>query len=306
MNKQHLTDNYAIPGVLAFDENEHGLIRALITTAACSAEIYLQGAHLTQWHPAGHKPVLFLSERSGFLPGMAIRGGVPIIFPWFGARTATPYSSRTDGPSHGFARTSDWQLASATVDGDAMHLTLTLGPTDTSRSLGYDHFLLTYKLTIGTTLALQLRVDNFSQSPMLIEEALHCYFLVGDAKQITIGGLVNSEFLDKADGFERKIQKDSVLEITGETDGLYINTEARIDLNDPTLGRRITIDKLGSKTTVVWNPWSELTAKLADMSSDDWLRMACVETANAVDNAVTLAPGAQHTMQADITLKAFD
>ena len=115
MDLQTLTDHFAIPSVLAFSENEHGLIRAAITTPACTAELYLQGAHLTQWQPTGQKPALFLSDRSAFIPGKAIRGGVPLIFPWFGGRTATAENQRTDGPSHGFARTADWTLAFAAL-----------------------------------------------------------------------------------------------------------------------------------------------------------------------------------------------
>ena len=123
MDIQTLTERFAIPGVLSFATTKHGLSRATITTPACNAEFYLQGAHLTGWQPAGEQPVLFLSERSAFEPGKAIRGGVPIIFPWFGARTATLDSPRTDGPSHGFARTALWELAFAAIAGDDLHLT---------------------------------------------------------------------------------------------------------------------------------------------------------------------------------------
>jgi len=306
MNKQILNSGVAIPGILAIDETEHGLIRATVTTAACVAEIYLQGAHLTHWQPKGNKPVLFLSERSEFRPGKAIRGGVPIIFPWFGARTATPGDPRTDGPSHGFARTSNWQLESATTSGDDLQLVLTLDPNETSRSLGYDHFRLTYTLTIGMELRLQLTVENRSKAAMRFEEALHSYFMVSDAQKITISGLADTEFFDKTDGFQRKRQKESLLFLTGETDRPYINTEAQIEVDDPMFKRRLNVDKLNSKTTVIWNPWLELTAKMADMNANGWLQMVCIETANAADNAVTLAPGEQHTMHAHIVVTELE
>jgi glucose-6-phosphate 1-epimerase len=306
VNLQDLNHNFAIPDVISFDEIEPGgLIRVSITSAACTAALYLQGAHLAQWQPAGHEPGLFLSERSAFLPGKAIRGGVPIIFPWFGARTATQYSPRTDGPSHGFARTSEWQLAAANIQGDDVHLTLTLDPTDTTRALGYDLFHLTYRLVIGAELDLQLTVENQSTTAMHFEEALHSYFMVGDAEKITISGLANTEYLDKTDGFKQKRQHESVLRLTGETDRPYLDTTSPVDLDDSILKRRITVDKLNSKTTVVWNPWSELTAKLADMSADGWHSMTCIETANAGSNAVILPPGDQHTMHAHIIIKDF-
>jgi glucose-6-phosphate 1-epimerase len=303
MDLQQLTDDFAIPGLLAFSQNELGLIRATITTPACTAELYLQGAHLTQWQPMGHGAVLFLSERSAFAPGKAIRGGVPIIFPWFGSRTATPESLRTDGPSHGFARTCDWTLAFAALAGDDLHLTLTLGPSEASRALGYDHFQLALQLRLGAELNMQLTVANSGTQPLHFEEALHTYLAVGDARQASILGLSGTDYLDKTDNFARKCQKESPLLLTGETDRPYLNTEASVDLEDPVLQRRISVAKSNSKTTVVWNPWSGLCAKLADMAPSGWLQMVCIETANTAEDAITLPPNTHHTMQANITVQ---
>ena len=305
MTLQTLSDNFTIPGVLTFSQTEQGLLRANITTPACTAELYLQGAHLTQWQPTGARPVLFLSERSAYTPGKAIRGGVPIIFPWFGNRTATPDNPRTDGPSHGFARTSEWTLAFAALAGDDLHLTLTLGPSDTSRALGYDHFALVYEITLGTELHLQLTVNNQSSTPLHYEEALHSYFSIGDAQQVSIIGLSDTEYLDKTDNFKKKRQADPLLKLTGETDRPYLNTTVPINIDDPNYKRHITVDKAESKTTVVWNPWSELTAKLTDMSPDCWLTMVCIETANVGPNAITLAPDEHHTMEAHIYTQDF-
>jgi glucose-6-phosphate 1-epimerase len=300
MDLQTLTDHFAIPGVLAFDEPHPGMARATITTPACRAELYLQGAHLTHWHPAGHEPVLFLSERSLFTPGKAIRGGIPIIWPWFGSRTATPESPRTDGPSHGFARITDWQLAFAAISGDDLTLTLTLGPSDTSRTLGFDHFQLAYQLTLGAELRLQLTVANLGETPLHFEEALHSYFSVGDATQISIIGLSDTNYIDKTDNFTCKRQSQAPLTLTGETDRPYLDTLVPVNLLDPVFHRRITVDKANSRTTVIWNPWSELAAKLPDMTPTNWQAMACIETANAADNAITLAPKAAHSMLAHI------
>jgi glucose-6-phosphate 1-epimerase len=305
MYLQNLTDHFAIPGVLAFSKTEHGLIRSTITTPVCTAELYLQGAHLTQWQPAGQKPVLFLSDRSFYTPGKAIRGGIPIIFPWFGARTATPDNPRTDGPSHGFARTAEWTLAFAALAGDDLHLTLTLGPDETSRALGYDQFQLAYQLTLGAELRLELIVVNQSNTPLHFEEALHTYFSVGDAQQISIIGLSDTNYLDKTDEFKRKHQSETLLKLTGETDRPYLDTEATVNLDDPVLNRRITVCKANSHTTVIWNPWSELTARLPDMEPNGWLTMTCIETANAATNAIALAPGEQHIMEAHIFVQEF-
>lgn len=305
MDFQTLTDTFGIPGVLEFDQNEAGLIRARVTTPSCTAELYLHGAHLTQWQPLGEKPVLFLSPNSAFVPGKAIRGGVPVIFPWFGPRSETAASSRTDGPSHGFARLEAWDVAFAAIAGDDLHLTLTLAPNETSRALGFDHFRLAFQLVLGKTLTLRLTVANEADEPLIFEEALHTYFDVADATQVRILGLQGTEFLDKVDHLKRKTQTDPALVFTGETDRPYLNTQATVTLEDPTLERRIVVAKSGSNSTVTWNPWAALSAKAADLGEGAWKSMTCIETANVADNTVTLAPKSAHTMEARISVETL-
>lgn len=299
---QQCIAKHEIPRVLSFAENEHGQVYASIANAACKAEIYLQGAHLAEWCPSSQPhPVLFLSERAIKAPGKAIRGGVPIIFPWFGARKANDYSSRTDGPSHGFARTAQWQVAETKLRGDDVIVKLTLEPDDSTRALGCDAFRVEYELVIGAELELHLTVENLSTETMLFEEAMHTYFLVGDVRQIGILGLEGTYYFDKTDGFKRKRETQSAIKLIGETDRPYVGTESVVEIDDPVLQRRITISKQNSRTTVIWNPWTELTSKMADMSPDGWTRMVCIETANALEDAVILAAGERHTMSARIT-----
>lgn len=302
-----LNAQFGIPGVLAFEAGEGGLTRARVTTPACSAELYLQGAHLTQWQPAGAAPVLFLSGKSHFAPGAAIRGGIPVIFPWFGARTPTPASDRTDGPSHGFARTSEWQVSFAAVMGEgeeqAVHLALMLAADETSRSFGYDRFRVAAQFTLGRTLSVKLTVVNEGAEPLYVNEALHTYLHVGDATQVGVHGLHGVEYLDKPDGFRRKLQEADPIRFEGETDRVYLNTDATVRVEDPVLERTLVVAKSGSQTTVVWNPWKELSAKLADMDDDGWRSMACVETANAAENMLAIAPGTLHTMEARISVE---
>jgi glucose-6-phosphate 1-epimerase len=296
-----LNDSFEIPGVLAFD-TDTGLTRARITTPACTAELYLQGAHLATWHPTGEQPVLFLSDKSFFTPGKAIRGGIPVIFPWFGPRTATPQSPRTDGPSHGFARSETWQLDFAAIAGDDLHLSLSLAPTSLSRSLGFDHFRVAYQLTLGRELRLRLTIANDGPDALSFEEALHSYLHVGNVEQARIHGLGHTEFIDKTDRFIRKTQTEPVLQLTGETDRPYLNTTAPVTVDDPILHRRLTITKSNSNSTVVWNPWSTQTARLADMSPDGWRKMVCVESANVAENTITLRPHEAHVMETTLSI----
>jgi glucose-6-phosphate 1-epimerase len=299
---RELNDNFAIADALSFEQVGE-LIIARVTSRSCTATLFLQGAHLVHWQPNDSEPVLFLSDHSSFVPGKAIRGGVPIIFPWFGARTG----ERTDGPSHGFARTTVWEVAFAGMVGEDVYLTLTLAPDDHSRSLGYGDFRAVFEVALGRTLTMRLGVVNQSEgTPLHFEEALHTYFNVGDAEQVRISGLSGTEFLDKTDNFARKRQMESVLTLKGETDRLYLNTMATVTIEDPVLNRKITVAKTGSQSTVVWNPWNELSTKLPDMADDGWRNMVCVETTNAADNALTLPPSEAHTLEAFVSVAPLE
>jgi len=285
-----LNENFGIPGVLLFEQ--HGeLTRAVITTPAASATVYLEGAHIAEWQPAGEKPVLFMSGASAFKKGKAIRGGIPVIFPWFGDR-----HDGHPGPAHGFARTADWEFGFAALSGDELHMSLLLTPSEASRALGFDHFRVSYHLTIGHTLNLKLSVVSDAESPLVYEEAFHTYFAIGDIRETSVTGLHSVEYLDKRDGGAKKTQTVDPLVLTRDTDRVYLDTQSTCVIDDAANARKITVAKTNSSTTIVWNPWAELTAKLADMEPDGWEGMICIETANAGDASITLAQGELHHM----------
>ncbi|HEY9734183.1 MAG TPA: D-hexose-6-phosphate mutarotase, partial [Drouetiella sp.] len=297
-----LREQFGIEQMLEFSENEHGAIRANITTETCEAEVYMQGAHLTKWQPAAQKPVLFLSEKSAFEPGKAIRGGVPLIFPWFGAHKNSG-DSAAKFPSHGFARTStDWVLVAAGRSKDDFMLTFELTDSDLPRSFGYDEFKLTYKIAVGEELELELIFENHGSKNLQIEEAFHTYFAVSDVEQIELSGLQGTDYLDKTDNFKRKTQTVKILRVDGETDRPYLNSESQVEIDDRGWHRKILIDKLNSNSTVVWNPWQAQTAKLTDMEPDGWRKMICIETANIDENTVAVPPGTHHAMHARVRL----
>jgi glucose-6-phosphate 1-epimerase len=296
MTSTKLGEQFAIPDALRFEEGSGGLTRAVISTSAADAEIYLHGAHLTQWRPRGAEPVLFLSSKSFYDPGKAIRGGVPIIFPWFG-----PRGDGKAGPMHGFARTMEWAVESSDLDKDgSVEIALVLEPSEVTRGFGYDAFHLRFRATIGRMLAMKLEVRNDGAQPLVFQEALHTYFAIGDVYRVRVSGLEGAVYLDKTDEFQRKRQGSDPIRITKETDRVYVNTTSTCVIGDPAIGRRIMIEKSGSEATVVWNPWDERIKAFADLTSDDWKHMICVETANAGDHSIHLAPGASHTLSATI------
>jgi glucose-6-phosphate 1-epimerase len=299
MELAQLNDQFAIPGVLSFDQH-NALVRANITTPAACATVYLQGAHLAYWQPEGQHPVLFLSRESEFVPGTAIRGGVPISFPWFAADSNPSRYQGKPGPSHGFARIQEWTLAFVAQAGDDVHLTFTLGPTGLSREMGFDSFRLAFQLNIGRELTMALTVANDGEKPLEFEEALHTYYAVSDVRKVSVTGLEQTPFIDKTDNFIVKPAANAPVVLSSSTDRVYENTTTTCVLHDEPSQRSITVAKSNSNTTVLFNPWKGL----ADMSAEEWPKMLALETANAGANAITLASGAHHTMQTTVSVQA--
>jgi glucose-6-phosphate 1-epimerase len=293
-----LNARFGLKDALRFDAGPGGLTRASIVTDAGSAEIYLQGAHVTRWQPASAAhPVLFLSEKSHFEVGKAIRGGVPLVFPWFAER-----KGGLPGGMHGFARTLPWEVVAAELRPEGVALSFKLLPNQTTRDVGFDHFVLVYEVVVGATLTLVLEVENVGDTPLTFEEALHAYYSVSDVRQIEVSGVGDTDYLDRADNAKRKHQGAGAIHFAGETDQLHLNTQAAVTISDPGWKRRMVIEKRGSESTVVWNPWIEKASGLADLGAEAWPHFVCVEPANAAENAVTLSPGAVHTM--GITVRA--
>jgi glucose-6-phosphate 1-epimerase len=293
-----LNERFAIAGIFAFEAGSGGLTRAAVRGPSAEGHVYLHGAHVTHHRPAGQRPLLFLSERSRFAAGEAIRGGVPVIFPWFGARAGHP-----EAPDHGFARTREWavETVAQTKDG-SVAVTLALEADDATRQTWPHDFRIRHRVVFGERLEMTLEVENRSTDPFVFEEALHTYLLVGDVGQVSITGLGGGVYIDKTDGLRRKTLAADPLRLNGATDRVFLDTCATCTVTDPALARRLVVDKVGSTTTVVWNPWHEKASAMADLGADQWRSMLCVEAANTTDNAVRLAGGGRHTM--DVVIAA--
>jgi glucose-6-phosphate 1-epimerase len=264
-----------------------------------AAQIYLHGGHLAAWQPAHARgPVLWMSAHSLFRPDRPIRGGVPICFPWFG-----PHREDRTVPAHGFGRLTPWTLCEAGEASDGT-VSLTLQLEDDNASPVWPHYFhADLRLSIGETLTLALYVDNPDSIAFTFEEALHTYFSVSNIENVRVSGLENTEYLDKVAGTRERQGGDPIM-FTGETDRVYLNTQATCLIHDPGMQRRITIAKRGSASTVVWNPWVQKARAMTDFGDDEWPGMLCIETANVGDSAVTLRPDDRHTMTAEISVEA--
>lgn len=250
-----------------------------------------QGAHVLAWQPAGHRPVLWVSAHSGFGPGVAVRGGIPVVFPWFGKG---PDGDRS--PAHGYARLIDWQRGEVVEAEDRLRISYQLagGNGVPAATLIADF--------APEQLDVQLTLTNESNIPVTAEAALHTYFAVGDIRQVRIDGFDGASYVDTVIGADPGPNVHTgAIRFDAETDRAYRHDGTAV-LHDPVWNRTITVGKTGSATTVVWNPWVGKAAAMADFGDDEWQQMVCIEAANARDTALELAPGASHTMGQTVSL----
>jgi glucose-6-phosphate 1-epimerase len=280
-----------IPGIAQILVGNGGLAKVRVTSGGAVGEVYMHGAHVTSWKPAGREEVFFLSSRSAWEDGRAIRGGVPISFPWFAGKVDDPTA-----PAHGFVRTKTWQLESISQEGSAVAVSmLTESGKDTKRWSPAE-FRLRYRVSFGSELCLELDVANTGEIPLHFEEALHAYYRIGNIEEMRVRGLNEVRYLDKTDSNREKTQQ-GVITVTSETDRVYLDTSDAIELDDPVLARRIRVSKENSRTTVVWNPWREKAQSISDLGADEWTQMICIEGGNVSPYSIVLAPGQHHNMK---------
>jgi D-hexose-6-phosphate mutarotase len=295
-----LTARYALPGQLHFHANDDGVLLADIRNRQATAQIALQGAQVLAYQPDGAAPVLWMSPDARCRPGKAVRGGIPVCWPWFGPHPADPGK-----PAHGYARTAPWEVrdTSATADATQLLLGLPLRPEYQVLSPDAAALEVTLAVSVGAQLRLSLSTRNTGSASVPFSQALHSYFNISSIDAVRITGLEGCEYIDKVEGGVRKMQQGAVI-IGSEADRIYLQTDADSVIHDPGLRRRIRVRHEGSRSTVVWNPWTEKAAKLGDLGPDGHRHMLCVETANAADDECRLAPGEEHTLTAVIGIEA--
>lgn len=294
-----LNATHGQPGQLWFDAGPGGLPFIHIHNAHAQAHISLYGGQVLSFRPHAHTDLLFLSEQALYQDGKAIRGGVPVCWPWFG-----PDPQALGRPNHGFARTQQWALrhTASTAEGETQ---ITLGLTDTpdTRALWPHAFELTLDIRIGATLELVLTTRNTGTAPFDITQALHTYLAVSDSAQATVHGLDGCRYIDNATGAHGALrqQADSV-RFEAEVDRIYTGAPAELALVDGAGQRTLRIASAGSQTAVVWNPGATVAARMADLPSGGERHFVCVETANAANDVITVPPGGEHRLLAHIGL----
>jgi D-hexose-6-phosphate mutarotase len=280
---------FELPGRVQIVSGPASLPKIQVTSRYGTAEVYPHGAHVTQFQKNGEPPLLFLSRQSLFAADKAIRGGIPVCFPWFGAREGAGM--------HGVARLSEWELTETSEDQDgAVKLTFVLPPARLAQA-GWPPAQVTLRLTVAEQLTLELAVLNATAKDFSFEDCLHTYFSVGDISQVEITGLKGVHYLDKVDQFARKLEAADAIKINSEVDRVYLSPTGTVQIRDAKWRRTISVRKSGSASTVVWNPWQAKARAMADLGDDEYQGMVCVESGNVGESRITLAPGQRAALQ---------
>ncbi len=265
-----------------YGEQHSALPLIVIESELCKAVISLQGAHVIEFIPANQAPLLWVSPKVQYQQGKAIRGGVPVCFPWFGENQLDKAK-----PKHGFVRDMDWNLTESKINADkSIELTFAFESNDETFKLYPYQFVAEYKVILGTSLKLGLQVKNTGQQTMPVSFALHSYHPVKDLSTTYVDGLHWTSFLDNTQAYQAHIQQGPV-NFDGEVDRIYLNVqEEQVIQTEPA----IKLSSRECKSAVVWNPGFEKAASIGDLGGEHYQEFVCVERGNAFSDSWYLAP----------------
>ncbi|BBL34700.1 putative glucose-6-phosphate 1-epimerase [Nitrosomonas stercoris] len=300
MNSEQLNQQYGIGQQVVFSEGKGGLPVIQVNNEQAKALISVYGGQVLAFQPAhAQQQLLFVSQQAYYQPGKAIKGGVPICWPWFG-----PDLEGKGRPAHGFMRNRMWEVISTALTPEGA-VQIVLGATDTAetRAIWSRAFALQLEITIADTLNLELTTRNTGTQPCTITQAFHPYFQVGDIRQTSVTGLENTRYIDKvSDNMER--EQLGAVTIDAEVDRIYQAVgSSDLVIHDQAWQRRIRITSKGNRTAVVWNPWAKRSAAMSDLGDEDYLRFICVETTNAATDRAHIPPNSEVKLTANYKIE---
>ncbi|MGZ4999181.1 MAG: D-hexose-6-phosphate mutarotase [Methylomonas sp.] len=269
-----------------------------IGNGSANSLISVYGGQVLSFQPKDHdEDLLFLSEQSDYADGKAIRGGIPLCWPWFG-----PDPMGLERPDHGFARNRFWQIAKTEAISDAeTRVSLIFNESVEHETIWQQPFTLTLDISVGPSLQLKLTTVNTGDEPFSITQALHSYFRIGHIDGVKVLGLEDCEYFDKLDQGACKSQNGAIT-VSSEVDRIYTKAAKDLMVVDPVFNRRIHIKSPDISTAVVWNPWSETSRNMPDLYDTAYQQFICVEVGNVASDVIEIPPGGQHSLQADFSL----
>nr|WP_298139394.1 D-hexose-6-phosphate mutarotase [uncultured Pseudomonas sp.] len=272
-----------------------------VRTASAELLIAQQGAQILSYQRHGERPLIWLSEQAEFNQGQSVRGGVPLCWPWFGDLRRNPeavqamYQDSAAAPAHGLVRGLDWKLLGIDQQDGGVSLEFIYNNAEQPLPAWPHAVELKLRIQLNDKLHLQLSNRNLGDTPVAVSQALHSYFAVSDIHQVQVEGLQGRRYLETLEDWQLRVQ-DSALGFAGETDRIYLDTPAQLDILDPLWQRRIRMHSSGSASAVLWNPWIDKARRLSQFADDAWQRMLCIEHANVMNDILNLAPGAEHRL----------
>jgi glucose-6-phosphate 1-epimerase len=291
----------ALSDIQAISHAGHACLQ--LSTRHGTAIVALHGGQLLSWVPAGHREVFWLSPQSRPAPA-AIRGGVPICWPWFGKQ-----GMPDGGMQHGPVRNRSWEVVDVQAEADD-RIRLTLAPCsattpDDPLTRFAAHLLLRLQIDLGENLVQTLQTRNQSDRPFALTQALHSYVSVHDATQVQLAALAGLPYEDKLSAATIQMHA-SPFTLDQACDRIYQQTDItpthHYALEDRAWQRSIHITTQGSQSLVVWNPGQDQARNMSDMPQTAWRDFLCLEAANAGADVITLAPGAQHQLSQTLTV----
>jgi len=260
-----------------------------VTNLHAQAKIALQGAHVFEYKVKDKPALLWLSSQAYFEESKAIRGGIPICFPWFGK-----HKEDSSLPQHGFARTTLWELVhEEELEDGSTHIRLKLSDSEETLKVWAYKFEVYLDVVVGEKLSLGLHIINNDTKAFEVSTALHTYFDISHIDNISIEGLDGCSYYDALT--QTSHVQNKILQINSEVDRVYQIKENSVRLNDGS--KQIGIESKGSSSIVVWNPWKEKSMAMLDMLDDGYLNMVCLETSNAREDTRIVQPTQTHSIE---------
>ncbi|KFZ36730.1 aldose epimerase [Shewanella mangrovi] len=269
----------------------NGLEYLQINSERCEARIFLQGAQVEYFAPTAKAPLLWVSSADEYQPGTGgLRGGIPVCWPWFGNHP------NKDWPAHGFARNKVWDWIGTQVEDEVVTLKFTLPTSQFERQYWSHDTRVELEVVLSETLSLHLTNINLGSESVTLTQALHSYFPIGDIHQLIASGFSGAQYIEFGEG--PYAQDGDTVSFVRETDRVYTSLASVQRLQCP-LGT-IEVSRNNSTSAVLWNPWIAKSQRLSRFNGDDYLQMVCLEAANVLEDAVTLAAGQSHTLSTSI------
>ncbi|KAG9314369.1 galactose mutarotase-like domain-containing protein [Chiua virens] len=254
-----------------------------------SAELLFYGATVISWKAgtlSNPDPAerLFVSSKAAVDGSKPVRGGIPVVFPCFGAPSHPEHARLSQ---HGFARNQVWSFDSVVMDNaSGVSVRLTLDPTPHIKAMYDRSFHLAYVVTLAEhELSTDLHVTNTSTSsaypPDNLEfQALFHNYIRAPADEVLVFPLQSNKYYDKTEATEEgrntaKTETRAGVDVRRFTDSVYENAAQKYEVTWPGGGVEIKVE--GLKDVVVWNPQEVAGRKMSDMEEGGWERYVCVE-----------------------------